>query len=208
MGGQQIDYVFWNLPQSAILDTKDLGSFGSDHDALSVTFRMGTGPLPVVATSTTPRPATPAVPGQCVGKGHDPHASGAEQRCCSGLKKCLRKDRDWTFRCQPCVDQCPSEPHHDFAARPCEGTMPPQPPAASQPPVALDSYSGNGLCVEQNKDPHSSGQEQRCCPGLKKCLREDQGWQYRCQPCVEACNGDKNFTSRTCERLITNSVFT
>jgi hypothetical protein len=43
---------------------------------------------------------------------------------------------------------------------------------------------------------------------LKKCLREDQGWQYRCQPCVEACNGDKNFTSRTCERLIINSVFT
>merc|ERR1719195_1484854 len=218
--GQQVDYVFWNLPQSAMLDAKDLGSFGSDHDALSVTFRMGTGPLPVIGTSTT-APAAPVVPGQCVGKGHDPLASGAEQKCCSGLKKCLRRDRGWSFRCQPCADQCPDEPHHDFAARPCEeDTAPPQPPAAlvsysntvpPQAPAALSGYgssTGFGQCVEEDKDPLSSGQEQPCCPGLKKCLREDRGWQYRCHPCVKACNGDKTFTSRMCERLITNSVFT
>jgi len=196
--GQRIDHIFSNLPHSAVLKTQNLGSFGSDHDALSATFQMGTGPPPAKSSTTTLAPRPPVVPGHCAGTGDDPHASGSEQRCCPGLKKCLRRDQAWSFRCQACQAQCPDEPRQDFARRPCEAATTTEQPAA----VSFgDNHvsNGDGHCVAEDEDPHSTGHERHCCPGLKKCLRQDQGWQFRCQRCGTSCRGDRNFTSRACE---------
>lgn len=181
--GLRLDYVFSNLPASAVNLTQDLGSAGSDHNAISVTFKVGRGPLP------TPAPADPQVAAGagCVKAGDDPHASGAERRCCPDLKKCLRQDLGWRFRCQSCNDTCPDE--HDFVGRACEAAavMAPQPSPSS------------AICTLLDHDPNEHGSGQRCCPGLKSCLRADLGWQFRCQRCNGTCQDDKDFAGRKCE---------
>lgn len=209
--GQQIDHIFSNLPRSAILDIQNLGSYGSDHDALSATFQLGTGPLPAKSSTSTLAPTLPIVPGLCAGNGDDPYARGSEQRCCPGLKKCKRKGQDWSFRCQPCQAPCPDEPRRDFAARPCEA------PTTTEQPVARGSHGGSdrwpasnsvelvllgsdGACVQEGNDPFTSGDELLCCMGLKKCLQKGLHWQYKCQACHSSCPNDDEFPIRRCQR--------
>mmetsp|Transcript_14344 Transcript_14344/g.32618 ORF Transcript_14344/g.32618 Transcript_14344/m.32618 type:complete len:377 (+) Transcript_14344:1-1131(+) len=54
----RIDSVFANLDDASVIRTTNLGAGGSDHDALSVVFRLGAGPLISTSTSTSAAPTT------------------------------------------------------------------------------------------------------------------------------------------------------
>merc|ERR1711865_259843 len=79
-----VDHVFSNCAGSMVESTNNLGSGGSDHDALNVVFNIGQGPTEEMPTpvSSAPVAAPAAAPPAAIES--VPAAPASALACCAG----------------------------------------------------------------------------------------------------------------------------
>lgn len=115
-----LDYIFSNLPPQAVSSSRNLGGGGSDHNAISVTFRVGSGPLPERAgtlpplEAPTPAPTKPKEPLVHKGCATLCELKGDSKMCIDRLKwvwKTKMKDKLYKDACpialQVVIEECP-----------------------------------------------------------------------------------------------------
>merc|ERR1719424_1719788 len=157
-----VDHVFSNCAGSTVESTTNLGSGGSDHDALNVVFNIGQGPAEETPTpvSSAPVAAPAAAPPAAIES--VPAAPASAPACCAGCSGgknfCSTKSGTCYFsKAKDYYAECPAPP-------PCEGEDCPM----SWTPTSVTSGAGQWCEVGRPADDWSA---LKSCPSVASSMK-------------------------------------